>query len=232
MSMTVILAATHKVLKQHGVFTDQVNSTIRLTPEPPPYSGFERFVCIHPLNWDPGITMSEQHEGSDELFSIGITLTRRCSVIPNDQHAQRAVFETVTGLETLARRVLKVMHEHRYDIQTYCNVFIRDPIHQMAFPSEYDPNIVGSAYEYSNHNDTPWHTQLGSDSPYIILAVDASQFIEPLLFQGTTGFQYTPPGWFHSTERQPDKAEDGVYITLRFGGCRRMQSITADGGIY
>lgn len=233
MSHTILLAAVKQTLKQHSNI-DSSWLAVRATPNPPAYAGQERFIVLHPGQHQYGPS-DDQIEGFDEYFGIQITLTRRVSSLPEDQQLTRGYLDPYQGLETLARRVIKTMHEHRYTILNFANTFVRDPIHQMATLEEYDPLAVGVTYDYSNPDGDSYFPPNSALDPYIILSSTDIQFIEPLRFAGASPIRQTPADWFLSTSTKPKAtppANDGLFITLTYTNCRRMQSIYEEGGIF
>lgn len=228
MSFSVLLPAIQEIISEKATLGRNIYTAIRVSPQPPTVQGADRFVCIHPNDWNPGPSI-DNNNALDETFGVGITLTARVSVLPDDQHGTKGMLEAIRGLEPLARKINAVMHNNRYDIIKRANTKMARPIHRLARVADYTVAAESDPGDYTNPDGDAYLSS--ENKPYGWIDPPFSQFIEPFKYAGNSGYRYTPPGWFINTINN-DLSHEGIFLTINYTGARRIQSGFVSEGVY
>lgn len=140
--------------------------TCRITDrsgQPPAYTG-QVFYSIHPLDWFGGPSQGTQNIGSDELYSVGVTISLKTGRTAPDRLMEQEYLAQTTGLDDRLREVIKVMTQNRYTgILARANANITN--HPIVEPLQWErcdpePEIVGPDWFTSDPNsrrpDSGW----------------------------------------------------------------------------
>lgn len=118
--------------------------------QPPPGIGAALYISIHPLGWRP-TTNREIIQGLDESYSIGVTITKRISAIPEDRKDEEVFLKSLVGFEKLSRRIMVALHQN-WDVIERANNFI---IAQKTDDLEVDPIMEWLRWERTQEIPTP-----------------------------------------------------------------------------
>lgn len=106
MSLAALLKAMRKNLRAEVPLAD---SECDVMPDGRPVIGFgKRFVAIHPVRWYPPGNIVV---GLREFHDITCTITQRCLARPKDKFMSDLYLDHLQGLEQLARKITKVVHQ-------------------------------------------------------------------------------------------------------------------------
>jgi hypothetical protein len=115
MSLAAVLQAVQDRLRQPDVgFTDN-ECQCQEDGQPNPNFG-KRFVAIHPLAWKPG-DIPDGMEILDEVYDIGVTITLRAPIAPEDVKMKELFLKNLKGFEPLLRKIIIALHKRPELIQ-------------------------------------------------------------------------------------------------------------------
>jgi hypothetical protein len=132
---------------------DDLECDVQPDGQPPPTFG-ERYLAVHPTGWGPGDTRIDY--GLDEVYRVTVTITMRAPKAPRDRLAGEVFLKALTGMEKLARDVVKYLHQN-HDVVNVANADIAgtDKLMQPLFwdGTDVPPRQEGGEWVWSDSPD-------------------------------------------------------------------------------
>jgi hypothetical protein len=111
MSLAALLQAVRdQISEELGIASSQCG--IQEDGQPNPGMGAPYFVAVHPLAWVPTERGTELIHALDENYSIGVTITKRIRMVPQDRKDEEMLLKSLIGFEKLARRIMVAIHQN------------------------------------------------------------------------------------------------------------------------
>ena len=118
MSETALLdAVRRRIVTECGYSENQCE--VELDPNTVPALVGDLYVLVHPSGWSAGPNNETSGGVLDELYSIGVTVIKRCTAIPRDRR-RSVLLDNLKGLNVHVRRIIAAV-QFNYAINNLAN---------------------------------------------------------------------------------------------------------------
>jgi hypothetical protein len=114
MSEYALLTGIQTYLRTFNMF-DDTNCSTQVNEKPPASVG-DFYVTIHMLNVQP--SKYDDSEMIEEVYTFGITVSKRIKAVPEDKLPEAVYLETANGLSKICRFIVAALHHRASPIIT------------------------------------------------------------------------------------------------------------------